>query len=106
MITEIVLFGLPKGISRDEVMAKYRQTAPAWSKNEDLVRKYYFFNSAESVGGGVYVWKDKAAALRWHGEEYRGRIRALYGYEPQMTYFDTLLTVDNVLGRVSEHMQA
>lgn len=106
MITEIVLFELPAGISRGEVMAKYRQTAPAWSKNEDLLRKYYFFNSAESVGGGVYVWKDKAAALRWHGEDYRARIRALYGSEPQMTYFDTLLTVDNVLGQVSEPAQS
>ena len=102
MITEIVLFDLPAGTGREDLMAKYRQTASAWARNGDLVRKYYFFDAAQCVGGGVYIWKDKAAALRWHGDEYRARIRDLYGSEPHMTYFDTLVVVDNQLGQVSE----
>ena len=102
MITELVFFDLPQRITREEVMAKYRQTAPAWSKNEDLVHKFYFFDAARSQGGGVYVWKTRAAAERWHGAAYRDRIRALYGSEPTMTYLDTLVVVDNVLNRVSE----
>jgi hypothetical protein len=106
MITELVFFDLPKGITREEVMAKYRQTAPAWSRNEDLVHKFYFFDPAKNQGGGVYLWKTIEAAHRWHGQEYRDRIRTLYGSEPTMTYLDTLVVVDNVLKQVSEPVEA
>ncbi len=102
MITELVFFDLPEGITREEVTAKYRQTAPAWSRNEDLVHKFYFFDAAKSQGGGVYIWKTMEAARRWHGEEYRNRIRTLYGSEPTMTYLDTLVVVDNVARQVAE----
>jgi hypothetical protein len=61
MITKIVMFALPEGIGRDEVVAKYRQTAPAWSKNEDLLHKFYYFDAERSLGGGVYVWKTAEA---------------------------------------------
>jgi hypothetical protein len=106
MITELVFIDLPKGITRDEVMAKYRQTAPAWAKNEDLVHKFYFFDSTKSQGGGVYIWKTRQAAHRWHGEEYRNRIRTLYGSEPTMTYLDTLVVVDNARKYVTEPAEA
>lgn len=102
MITEIVFFDVRKGIARDEVMSLYRQTAPAWGKNPDLHSKYYFFDVKQSLGGGVYIWKNKEAAHRWHGEEYRSRIRALYGSEPRITLLDTLIVVDNTLNRISE----
>jgi hypothetical protein len=95
VITEIVHFDLPRGITREELLAKYRQTAPAWASNADLVRKYYFFDAERRLGGGVYIWKDMPAALRWHGEEYKARIRALYGSEPRISHYDTLLVVDN-----------
>lgn len=106
MITEIVQFDLPPGIARADVLNKYRQTAQAWSSNEDLVQKFYFFDVDKSVGGGVYVWKSMDAALRWHGDEYKTRIRALYGSEVAMSYFDTLLVVDNVARQVYEPSKA
>lgn len=102
LITEIVYFDLPSGISREALLAKYRQTASTWSKNEDLVQKYYFFDERNNRGGGVYVWKSMEAARRWHGDEYGQRIRALYGSEVQMHYHDTLLVVDNLNKVVSE----
>ena len=106
MITEIVHFDLPKGISRAEVLAKYRQTAPAWSQNEDLVQKYYLFDETKSLGGGVYVWKTMDAARKYHGDEYKARIKELYGSEARITFFDTLLVVDNVSNQVSEPQKA
>ncbi len=102
MVTELVFFDLPRGTTREEALAKYRQTAPAWAQNEDLVRKYYFHDAAGNRGGGVYFWKSRAAAERWHGAAYRERIRALYGSEPAITILDTLLVVDNVLGEIAE----
>ncbi len=102
MITEIVNFELPAGISRSEVMEIYRQTATAWSKNEDLVQKYYFFDQDNNVGGGVYIWKSMQAALKWHGVEYKKRIKELYGSDVTMTYLDTLIVVDNVSQQLLE----
>jgi hypothetical protein len=102
MITEIVFFDVRKGITRDEVMSLYRQTAPAWGNNTDLHSKYYFFDEKQSLGGGVYIWKNKEAALHWHDEEYRNRIRALYGSEPRITFLDTLLVVDNIMNKITE----
>ena len=106
MITEIVQFDLPKGISREDILDKYRQTAPAWSKNRDLVQKYYFFDEKESIGGGVYIWKTMDAARKWHGDEYKARIKELYGSEARMTCYDTLLVIDNVTEQLSEPSKA
>jgi len=39
MITEIVLFRLPEGMSREDAIAKYRLSVPAWQANPDLIRK-------------------------------------------------------------------
>ena len=96
MITEGVHFALPPGITREELLAKYRQTAPAWASNDDLVQKLYCFDAEKSLGGGVYIWKSRDAARRWHGDEYKARIRALYDCEVRMDFYDTLVIVDNV----------
>jgi hypothetical protein len=93
---------LAKGTSRHEALEKYRTTAPAWSKNADLVQKYYFFDEEKSQGGGVYIWKSMEAARKWHGVDYKSRIKALYGSEVSMTYFDTLLVFDNCNCTISE----
>ena len=102
MITAITYIPLPRGISRDELLDKYRQTAPAWSRNEDLIEKYYFFDPVKNRGGGVYIWKSMDAARRWHGDEYKNRVRTLYGSEVEIQYFDTLVIVDNMRKIVSE----
>ena len=102
MITEIVYFDLPPGSNRADVLEKYRTTAEAWSKNTDLIEKYYFFDAENSRGGGVYIWKNLAAAEKWHGDEYKQRIIDIYGGEVSMVRHDTLLVVDNKAGELSE----
>ena len=102
MITEIVFFDLPDGISREELADKYRISASKWAQNPDLLTKYYFFDDGNNRGGGVYIWKDKASALRWHGEDYRNMIREVYGSEPEIRFLDTLAVVDNIASEISE----
>ena len=41
MITEIVLFHLPDGMSREDAIAKYRLSVPGWRANPDLIRKTF-----------------------------------------------------------------
>ena len=79
MITEIVTFKLPAGHKREDVFAAFEQTAPVWHKNPDLIRKNYLYDADSGVAGGVYLWREKSAALKWHGAEFRARVKELYG---------------------------
>jgi Putative mono-oxygenase ydhR len=100
MITEIVTFKLPDGMTQEEAAAKFEQTAPRWRANPDLIRKNYLVNAKSGVGGGVYLWKDKAHAEKWHGEEFRKRVKETYGSEPTIQFFDTPVVVDNLAGEI------
>ena len=95
MITEIVYFDMKSGTTREKALELYRTTAPAWSKNSDLIQKYYFYDQNNNRGGGVYIWKDIEAANRWHGGEYVQRIKEVYGSDVEMIRHDILLVVDN-----------
>lgn len=39
MITEVILFSIPDGMTRQELLANYRRSAPTWRANSDLIRK-------------------------------------------------------------------
>ncbi len=95
MITEIVLFDLPAGITRERMLAQFRESIPRWRDNPDLLRKHMIFDLARGKGGGVYLWRSVADAKRWHGEAFRQRILAAFGSEPSYQYFDTPVVVDN-----------
>jgi hypothetical protein len=71
MITEIVLFRLPEGMSREDAIAKYRLSVPAWQANPDLIRKAFLFDETSRRGGGVYHWKNIEAAKVGHGPEFQ-----------------------------------
>jgi hypothetical protein len=102
MVIEIVFLDLPKGTKRAELMSLYHQSSEQWIANPDLVHKYYFFDEDRSLGGGVYVWRDRAAAERWHGEDYRQKAVARYGTPPRIEILDAMLHVDPIAGRVTE----
>ena len=76
MITEIVLFRLPEGMSREDAIAKYHLSVPAWQANPDLIRKAYLFDETSRRGGGVYHWKNIETAKLGHGPEFQKRIQA------------------------------
>jgi hypothetical protein len=104
MITELVLFAVPHGITRDEVVAGMRATAPTWRANTELVRKNYLYDPVAGQAGGAYLWPSIEAAQRGHDAEWRARIRRMYGSEPVIRYFDTPLIVDNAQDQLIESM--
>ena len=99
-VLEWVEFDLPPGTTRDAVIALYRGTAPGWAANADLVGKTYVFDESASTGGGLYIWRSREAAARWHGEDYRRTIRERYGSEPRIRVTEAVLEVRD--GAVSE----
>lgn len=96
MITEYVLFDLPAGITRDEVVAGMHEVAPRWRREPNLIRKTFVFDAEAGQAGAFYLWTDRASAERAHDAAWRQRIRGAYGSEPQIRYFDTPLVVEGL----------
>jgi len=101
MITEIVTFKVPEGTTREQHRLNSEETAVGWSENPDLIRKNYIFDPETGIAGGVYLWKEKAHAEKWHGAEWRKILQDLYGAEPESRFFETPVVVDNVAGEIA-----
>ena len=71
MITVIVNFKLPEGMTREEIVYKFEHTAQKWRDNQDLIRKNYLIDLDRGIAGGVYLWKEKIHADIWLGAEFR-----------------------------------
>ena len=102
MITEYVLFSLPPGMTRDQVIAGMREVAPRWRNEARLVRKTFVYDPVAGEAGAFYLWHDRAAAQAAHDPAWRQRIRDTYGSDPVIRYFETPLVVDNALGQTIE----
>jgi hypothetical protein len=88
---EIVFFDLPAGTKRADALALYRQSAGGWLSNPDLVEKYYFFDEGRHLGGDIYFWRAREAAMRLHDMDYVRRVQSLYGAPPRMQSLDALM---------------
>jgi hypothetical protein len=95
MITEVVLFKLPLGMSREDFLRRASETIGYWQSNAELVRKTYIYDGDRGYGGGMYLWPTLEAAKRWHGADFRDRIFGVYGSEPKYTYYETPWVIDN-----------
>ena len=102
MITEIVNFKLPAGMTREEIISKYEQTAPKWRNNPDLIRKNYLIDLDRGIAWGVYLWKEKVHAKIWHDAEFRKMVKDYYGEEPTFQFFETPIVVDNLTGDITK----
>jgi hypothetical protein len=100
MITEIVTFALPEGMTPEDAAANFEKSAPNWRANPDLIRKNYLLDEGNRIAGGVYLWKERAHAEKWHGPEFRQRVKEIYGSEPRSQFFDTPIVVDNAAGAI------
>ena len=94
MITAIVRFPLPPGLSSEDVTRAYEHSAPQFQGAPGLVRKYYL-HGADQTGGGVYLWESREAAEAMYSDAWRQRIAERFGTPPTIEYFDTPLIIDN-----------
>lgn len=102
MITEIVLFSLPEGMTREQVINNFRATAPNWQANPELIRKNYLYDPQGGRGGGVYLWLTREAAARAHDANWIAMAQARYGNTPVIETFETPVLVDNAAGEILE----
>ncbi len=95
MFTALVQFRLPKPITVAKAKAIFASTAPRYLSAPGLIRKYYILSEDGQTAGGVYLWASRAAAERLHNDTWRAFVRGKYGSDPQLTFFETPVLVDN-----------
>lgn len=100
MITTLTSFTLSKPISRAEAVAIFRSTAPTYRGVPGLIRKTYVLYPDGVTLGGIYQWHRRADAEAMYGEDWRAFVRGKYGCEPQVTYLDSPVVVDNVTQQI------
>lgn len=94
MVIAVVRIPLPEGTTLERATALFEGSAPKYRGLPGLLRKHYIFG--DGVGGGVYLWESREAALHVYTPEWRAMIRERYGAEPQIELFDNPVTVVNV----------
>ena len=100
MITALVQFRLPKPMTRDEAQEIFSTTAPRYRDLPGLIRKYYVLSEDGGTAGGVYLWQSRNEAEKVYDNDWKKFISDKYGSEPRITYFETPIIVDNVMGEI------
>jgi heme-degrading monooxygenase HmoA len=83
-----VTIATPAGVTRERIVAEFRAAVPAHQKADGLLRKHFII-SDDGRFGGLYLWRDEAAAQRWFNEAWQQRVRQTYGSEARIEWFDT-----------------
>jgi hypothetical protein len=95
MIVVLTSFRLPKPITPDEARRIFLSTAPTYRGVQGLVRKHYVLSDDGATAGGVYFWKSRAEAEAMYTPSWRSFVKAKYGTDPQVTYYESPVVVDN-----------
>ena len=100
IITPIVRFSAPEGVSLDIIAEAFRSTTTRYQGLPGLIRKYYLFDADAGTGGGVYLWESRQQAEAFYNAEWRNRLAEKYGSPPEISFFDTPVIVDNARDEV------
>lgn len=99
-MTALVQFKLPQPVSRETAQETFLGTAPKYREVQGLIRKYYLLSEDGGTAGGVYLWRSRADAEQLYTDEWKRFIAETYGAEPSVTYFDSPVIVDNLVGEI------
>lgn len=93
LVAVVVVAKIPPGAPRAKVEEGILASVPTYQKIPGLIRKVFTVN--EDSYGGLYVWANRAAAEAWFTPEFIAKVKARSGVEPQITYFDSPVQIDN-----------
>ena len=100
MITAIVQIKLPDPMTRDKAQTVFADTAPKYREVNGLIRKYYLLSEDGATAGGVYLWKSRQDAEQLYTDDWEAFIMNKYGTKPSVTYYDSPVIVDNLVGQI------
>ena len=98
MITTLVQFQMSTPITIEDATRRFESSAPKYQNLPGLIRKYYIRSEDGRAAGGIYLWESRQAAEKVYSGEWRARVEKLYGGKPVITWFDSPVIVDNLMG--------
>ena len=102
MITAFVMYDLPPHIDRAACREHFLRIAPDFLNVPGFVRKQFIQEIGGNVAGGSYIWESLEAAKAFYNGPWLEGIRARYGCEPRITYFETYAVADQATGYAGE----
>jgi hypothetical protein len=100
MITTLVQIKLSETLFLNKAQDIFASTAPKYLEVQGLIRKYYILSEDGETAGGVYLWESRKAAEMLYTDEWKHFIFQKYGSRPSVTYFNSPVIVDNLLGEI------
>jgi heme-degrading monooxygenase HmoA len=94
----IVRVPTPWYAPRALVVAKMRDTIPQYAQLPGLAFKAFSIERASKEFGGLYYWRDAAAAQAWFDSAWFERVKKERGVDGRVTLYDAPLSVDNTAG--------
>jgi hypothetical protein len=91
-VATLVVIKIPEGVTREKLDAAFTASVPTYQKIPGLIRKYYTVNG--DGFGGIYLWKDRAAAEAWFTAAWAQQCKQRNGTDCQLTWFDTPLQIE------------
>jgi hypothetical protein len=85
---------------RDKAQKLFLDSAPRYRETRGLIRMYYLLSEDGTTAGGVYLFNSREDAERLYTDEWKKYIVRKYGSEPSMTYFESPVVVDNLVGKI------
>ena len=102
MITTLVQIKRPAPMSLGKARDVFTGTAPTYREVPGLIRKYYLLSEDGNTAGGAYLWEFRAAAEAMYNPEWYAFIREKYGVDPEVSYFESPVVVDNLTAEIIE----
>jgi len=95
-VSTLVTIQIPAGIGKTRLVQEFQAAIPTYRAVPGLLRKYFILTD-DGRFGGIYLWKDRAAADQWFNAGWRERVRATYGTDATMEWFDTAILTPSKL---------
>jgi heme-degrading monooxygenase HmoA len=95
-----VRVALSAPVSEAEAAERARNGASFYEGVPGLLAKHYLRSGDGSTVGGVYLWESKEVGETFFAGEWRQRIAALNGSDPDITWFEAPVVIDNVHGEI------
>jgi hypothetical protein len=94
MITAVVTFKLPPGMTKEKWLEHIKPVSARFQNIPGLIRKQFLFN-ADGTGGGVYLWETREAAEACYSGPWKENIRKIAHSEPHIAWYESQIIVDN-----------
>ena len=95
-VSTLVTVARPAGIGNTRLVQEFQAAIPTYRAVPGLLRKHFII-SDDGRFGGIYLWKDRAAADQWFTAAWKERIRTTYGTDATLEWFDTSILTPSKL---------